>query len=342
VANEADDVLADALAGPLADNFLAPSPPHRQDAALKREYRLQDAAISDQFKEQCIRFGEWRQRVYEWSRDGSSVARTTVDNNVSNLLLFAGYATAHAELRYRVRPAATFEMSVFGSVERLQPLALGYVRWLTRARKVLYSTTLGYLNSLIVVANFYAATLEGAAEGAFQDARSGGGAAAVVAGLRRLRAHAHGQAKREKVQRPVHPHWVSWAACQRARRRANRAFWERWDGAEGRALNALYKSLQNARRRGGGGTKVLALQVARNALFQSLQQLVYLYLSTINPPVRVSITRSLQFATTFVKQRSDPARYVIDLKNNPHSEAARHKTCATYRRAIFPCAPLGA
>jgi hypothetical protein len=145
VANEADDVIADALAGPLADNFFAPSPPHRQDAALKREYRLQDAAISDRFKEQCIRFGEWRQRVYEWSRDGSSVARTTVDNNVSNLLLFAGYATAHAELRYRVRPAATFEMSVFGSVERMQPLALGYVRWLTRARKVLYSTTLGYL-----------------------------------------------------------------------------------------------------------------------------------------------------------------------------------------------------
>jgi hypothetical protein len=86
VANEADDVLADALAGPLADNFLAPSPPHRQDAALKREYRLPDAAISDRFKEQCIRFGEWRQRVYEWSRDGSSVARSTTTSLICSCL----------------------------------------------------------------------------------------------------------------------------------------------------------------------------------------------------------------------------------------------------------------
>ena len=70
------------------------------------------------------------------------------------------------------------------------------MRWLTQMRRVLYSTTLGYVNSLIVVANFYAATLEGAAAGAFQVA---GGAVDAVAGLRRLRAHAQCQAKREKV-----------------------------------------------------------------------------------------------------------------------------------------------
>jgi hypothetical protein len=337
-ANEGDDVLADALSGPLADNFLVPLPPRRQDAALKRGYRLPDSAISDRFKEQCIRFGEWRQRVYEWSRDEVSAAQITIGNNISNLLLFAGYCTTHAPAACRVHPPTAFDLTVFNSVAKIQPLALGYVQWLTQTRKVLYSTTLGYLNSLIVVANFYNSTLDGAAAGAFQ---ATGGTHDAIAGLRRLRAHAQGQAKREKVQKPVHPHWLSWAVCQRARRRAARAFWERWDGAEGRALRAIYASLEKERNAGrNGDPRTLALRIARHSLFHSMQELVYLYLATITPPVRVSITRSLQFTSTFVKRRSDPQRYVIDLKNNPNSDAARHKTCATYRRAIFPCASI--
>lgn len=134
-------------------------------------------------------------------------------------------------------------------MEKLQPLALGFVRWLTQTRRVMYSTTLGYLSSLIVVTNFYNATLEGSAAWAFQVV---GGATDAIAGLRRLRAHAHGEAKREKVQKTVHPHWIPWMVCQRARRSAARAFWQCWDGTEGEALRALYASLQTARRRGTG------------------------------------------------------------------------------------------
>ena len=80
----------------------------------------------------------------------------------------------------------------------------------------------------------------------------------------------------------------------------------------------------------------LCLSVLRHPLYVALQELVCLYLHTIAPPVRVAITRGLQFRTTFVKLRSDPSRYVIDLKNNPLSDSARHKTAAHYRHAVLP------
>ena len=168
-----------------------------------------------------------------------------------------------------------------------------------------------HFSSLVVVANYFHATLEGEAADAFV----AGGAADAIAGLRRLRAHAHGQAKREKVQKPVHPHWVPWVVCQRVRRHASRVFWAGWDSTEGETLRALYASLEAARRqqRQRGGTEredttALALRVARNGLFQSLQELVFLYIHTITPPVRVSIARLLQFRTTLVKRRNDPKR----------------------------------
>lgn len=41
---------------------------------------------------------------------------------------------------------------------------------------------------------------------------------------------------------------------------------------------------------------------------------------------RCSIVRLLQWRTTLVKRRSDPSRYVIDLKNNADAPAAQHKT----------------
>jgi hypothetical protein len=78
------------------------------------------------------------------------------------------------------------------------------------------------------------------------------------------------------------------------------------------------------------------MKVLHHPVYVRLQQLVCVYLHSIAAPVRVSITRCLEFRTTFVKMRTDPGRYVIDLKNNPESASARHKTSSHYRRAIFP------
>jgi hypothetical protein len=47
-------------------------------------------------------------------------------------------------------------------------------------------------------------------------------------------------------------------------------------------------------------------------------------------------TRCLQFRSTFVKLCIDPSRYMIDLKNNPNSPSAQHKTSSHYRNAILP------
>ena len=78
------------------------------------------------------------------------------------------------------------------------------------------------------------------------------------------------------------------------------------------------------------------MKILRHPLYVALQQLVCIYLHTIAAPVRVAITRCLEFRTTFVKIRTDPSRYVIDLKNNPNSPSARHKTSTFYRNAILP------
>lgn len=55
---------------------------------------------------------------------------------------------------------------------------------------------------------------------------------------------------------------------------------------------------------------------------------------------RCSIVRLLQWRTTLVKRRSDPSRYVIDLKNNADAPAAQHKTAKYYRRAVLPLPKL--
>jgi hypothetical protein len=322
----------DALQANLSDNYLPPIPPDSIDSSLKRTYRLADQAISQTFKEQCIKFGEWRSALWSWSRDGPAVTATTVDGNISNLLLFAGFCTTHAPLAHRIVPPTSFDLgAVFGSHSILEPLALSYLRWLRGVRGVMYSTTLGYLNSLVVMARFYFAS-----DSANSSFDAGENEHAVVGGLRRLRSHAHSAAEKERKQKPVHPDWLSWRACQWARRRAARAYLRQREGPQGQELRELYRELVEKRSRASSSTKAAALRVLHHPLYVSLRELVCLYLHTIAPPVRVAITRGLQFRSTFVKLRRDPARYVIDLKNNPQSVSARHKTCAHYRHAILP------
>jgi hypothetical protein len=327
---DAGDADADALQAQLADNYLAPNPPASVDVPLKRSYRLSDQNISSTLKHQCILFGEWRSALWNWSRDDAPVSATTFDGNISNLLLFAGYATAHAPRAHRITPPRAFDLSVvFGSQEVLEPLVVSYLRWLRRERRVMYSTTLGYLNSLVVMANFHFADT---ANSSFD---AGKNEQAVKSGLRRLRSHADSASRKEGKHKPVHPDWVSWRSCQWTRRRAARAYLRRKDGSEGGELKRLYAALE-AKRKRGSAEESDALKVIRHPLYVCLQQLVCLYLHTIAPPVRVAITRCLQFRTTFVKMRNDPSRYVIDLKNNPNSPSARHKTSSHYRNAILP------
>ena len=329
-----DEDNIDALQAQLADNYLAPNPPASVDTPLKRTYRLPDKDISNTLKEQCIQFGEWRSALWNWSRDGAAVAPSTHDGNISNLLLFAGYATKHAPRAHRISPPRAFDLSVvFSSQVVLEPLVLGYLRWLRRERRVMFSTTLGYLNSLVVFANFYFADAANASFGA-------GTEQVVKTGLRRLRSHAHSAAETERKHKPVHPDWLSWRACQWTRRRAARAYLRRKQKQvngrkEGKELRNLYAQLVTKRVQ-GEATEKDALSVVRHPLYRRLQRLVCLYLHTISPPVRVSITRCLEFKTTFVKLRKDPSRYVIDLKNNANSASARHKTSSHYRNAILP------
>ena len=334
IGEDSDSESVDALLSALSDNFLASVPPASVDLPLKRTYRLSDDDISVTLKDQCIKFGEWRSALWSWSRDEAAVSTTTFDGNISNLLLFAGYATVYAPTAYRITPPLAFDLSVvFGSQKVLEPLVIGYLRWLRRERRVMFSTTEGYLNSLVVMANFYFADTTNSS---FDAGRNG---LAVKSGLRRLRSHAHAAAQKEGKQKPVHPHWISWRACQWTRRRAAREYLRREGGDEGRDLERLYKELET-KRKTGTATVVDAKKILHHRLYVRLQQLVAIYLHTIAPPVRVAITRCLQFKSTFVKLRADPSRYCIDLKNNPNSPSARHKTSYHYRGAIFPQASV--
>jgi hypothetical protein len=215
----------------------------------------------------------------------------------------------------------------------IEPLVIGYLRWLRRERRVMYSTTEGYLNSLVVMSNYY-----------FSDATNssfdrGKNEQAVKAGLRRLRSHAHSHALSEGKQKPIHPQWIIWRSCQFARRRAAAAYLKRNKGQEGIELQEIYTELETKRKR-GTAERTDALLVLNHPLYVCLQQLVCLYLHTITPPVRVAITRCLEFKSTFVKLRSDPSRYVIDLLNNQDSPSARHKTASYYRHTILPQASI--
>ena len=106
-------------------------------------------------------------------------------------------------------------------------------------------------------------------------------------------------------------------ACQSARRRAAVVYFRRRGGAESEQLKALYARLERKRKANKATAervKQLALEVIRHPLYVALQKFVCLYLHTIASPVRVAITRGLQFRTTFVKLRQDPARFVSDFE----------------------------
>jgi hypothetical protein len=119
----------DSLQAQLSDNFLASLPPRSVDIPLKRSYRIADTDISTTLKSQCIKFGEWRSALWSFSRDDAPVSNTTFDGNISNLLLFAGYATRYAPIAHRITPALAFDLSVvFGSQKVLEPLAIGFLQ----------------------------------------------------------------------------------------------------------------------------------------------------------------------------------------------------------------------
>jgi hypothetical protein len=106
----------DSLQAQFSDNFLACLPPRSVDIPLSRSYRIVHTDISTTLKSHCIKFGEWRSALLSFWRDDAPVSNTTFDGNISNLPLFAGYATRYAPIANRITPALVFDLSVvFGS-----------------------------------------------------------------------------------------------------------------------------------------------------------------------------------------------------------------------------------
>lgn len=74
-------------------------------------------------------------------------------------------------------------------------------------------------------------------------------------------------------------------------------------------------------------------RVRLSSVFCSCLFLCIMFSLTIPTFYRCSITRLLQFGSTLVKKED---RYVIDLKNNPDSPAAHHKSVKYHKRSILP------
>jgi hypothetical protein len=96
----------------MVDNFSVWEPQGEEYQAL-REYGLRPREVSVTLQEQCQRFSEYRQEVWNWSRDPNQVTQKTVGNNIRVFLLFGGFV-CHTTKRHRLKPAA-FDMSVFGT-----------------------------------------------------------------------------------------------------------------------------------------------------------------------------------------------------------------------------------
>jgi hypothetical protein len=111
---EAADTVADVeqTVSSLVDNFSLWHPVLEEYAVL-REYGLRPDEVSVLLQEQCQRFSEYRQEIWNWHRDPSQVTPRTVGNNIRVFLLFGGFV-CHSAKRHRLKPAA-FDMSVFGS-----------------------------------------------------------------------------------------------------------------------------------------------------------------------------------------------------------------------------------
>jgi hypothetical protein len=96
----------------MVDNFSIWEPRGEEYEAL-REYGLRPREVSQLLQEQCQRFSEYRQEIWNWSRDPNQVTQKTVGNNIRVFLLFGGFV-CHATKRHRLKPSA-FDMTVFGS-----------------------------------------------------------------------------------------------------------------------------------------------------------------------------------------------------------------------------------
>jgi hypothetical protein len=247
----------------LVDNF-ALWQPRQEEYSLLREYglRADEVAESPRLQEQCQRFSEYRQEIWNWHRDPAQVTSRTVGNNIRVFLLFGGFLT-HTTKRHRLKPAG-FDMSVFGS-PHIEDYVMDFLHYLHGSRGLMFSSIANYLNSLTVLAKFYFVD-NPLADVSFSVERVD--SSFVLAGLRRVRAQTNAKAKGEAVQKPLHSLWLSWPECQRVRR----------------ACQAAYEAASS-------GKKALRL----------LKSLVCLMFYTIAPPPRCSIVRLLQWRTTLVK-----------------------------------------
>ena len=154
----------------------------------------------------------------------------------------------------------------------------------------------------------------------------------VLAGLRRLRSQTNAKAKAEGVHKPLHPEWC------RLRCRPYKVvdFCFEWKDLVARLPSdqeALHRCVSRARAAWQDQGPVCAAETpgVSTLLHHCTSGKVtvcplYLSLSVINLSIdlsnRCAIVRLLEWGTTLVKSEG---RYVIDLKNNPGSAAAKHK-----------------
>jgi hypothetical protein len=108
----------------LVDNF-ALWHPVMEEYKVLREYGLRPDEVSVLLQEQCQRFSEYRQEIWNWHRDPSQVTPRTVGNNIRVFLLFGGFV-CHTAKRHRLKPAA-FDMSVFGS-KHIEPYIMDFLQ----------------------------------------------------------------------------------------------------------------------------------------------------------------------------------------------------------------------
>jgi hypothetical protein len=283
----------------LVDNF-ALWHPVTEEYSVLREYGLRPDEVADStlLQEQCQRFSEFRQEIWNWHRDPSQVTPRTVGNNIRVLLLFGGFV-CHSAKRHRLKPAS-FDMSVFGS-KHIEAYIMDFLQYLHGSRGLMFSTIANYLNSLVVLAKFYFSD-NPLADLSFTADRVD--SEFVLSGLRRVRSQTNAKAKSEAIQKPLHAQWLSWPECQQVRRACLAAY-----------LEKVKKTEIKEEGRGRAASKLL-------------KSLVCLLFYTVAPPPRCSIVRLLQWRTTLVKKRVDPSRYVIDLLNNPDAPASQHKVKA--------------
>ncbi len=124
--DQADDAAADVeqTLSSLVDNFSLWHPLTEEYAVL-REYGLRPDEVSVLLQEQCQRFSEYRQEIWNWNRDPNQVTPRTVGNNIRVFLLFGGFV-CHSAKRHRLKPAA-FDMSVFGS-KHIEPYIMDFLQ----------------------------------------------------------------------------------------------------------------------------------------------------------------------------------------------------------------------